>query len=551
MNDRLMRRLLGWGQLKGRFTHGFRMIAVACAILLSGLAVAETRQKPLKVYILAGQSNMVGMADKRTLEHIKLLPESAKELQELFDEKGQPVELDDVWVVFDEHKGKLAPCFGSPLKGPKIGTEYAFGIYMHKALKEPILLIKTAWGGKSLCNDFRPPSAGEWVPPPGHPDLIKKATQELEKLPIPEKLDLPDNYVPGEDIIPKYAKRVGDFLGIRPMRGVALDEVNGVYPIYIASEPGVELKGSPFQKGDLIIGLNGQGLREDPISQWRQEFYGEKSKDWLLRVTRWRKGKIETFDFDLSYSLKDGRAGIETAKEEAKANAAKSQEEGKENKGLYYRMMIEQVKKVLGDIKSVYPAYDPKQGYELAGFVWLQGWNDMVDVYTYPNRDKPGGYDQYSWLLRYFIKDVRKDLNAPALPFVIGAMGVGGYEEPPKTRLGNFQQAMAAPATDPEFKGTVATVQMGKYWDKQLAELIDRNTEVSKKKIELETEKGLKGQDLEKAYAEYRAQKFTPLEEEILKKGPSNKGFHYLGSGKIMSGIGKGFSEAMLELQKK
>jgi hypothetical protein len=68
--------------------------------------------------------------------------------------------------------------------------------------------------------------------------------------------------------------------------------------------------------------------------------------------------------------------------------------------------------------------------------------------------------------------------------------------------------------------------------------------------MELENEKGLKGEALEKAYAEYRAGKFTPVEEEILKKGPSNKAFHYLGSGKIMSGIGKGFAEAMLELQK-
>ena len=36
------------------------------------------------------------------------------------------------------------------------------------------------------------------------------------------------------------------------------------------------------------------------------------------------------------------------------------------------------------------------QGYELAGFAWFQGWNDMVDSGTYPNRDKPGGYDAYS-----------------------------------------------------------------------------------------------------------------------------------------------------------
>ena len=31
----------------------------------------------------------------------------------------------------------------------------------------------------------------------------------------------------------------------------------------------------------------------------------------------------------------------------------------------------------MAEIKSVYPGYDPEQGYELAGFVWFQGWNDM------------------------------------------------------------------------------------------------------------------------------------------------------------------------------
>ena len=28
-----------------------------------------------------------------------------------------------------------------------------------QVLKEPVLIIKTAWGGKTLCGDFRPPSS--------------------------------------------------------------------------------------------------------------------------------------------------------------------------------------------------------------------------------------------------------------------------------------------------------------------------------------------------------------------------------------------------------
>ena len=31
---------------------------------------------------------------------------------------------------------------------------------MEKRLNEPVLIIKTSWGGRSLHTDFRPPSAG-------------------------------------------------------------------------------------------------------------------------------------------------------------------------------------------------------------------------------------------------------------------------------------------------------------------------------------------------------------------------------------------------------
>ena len=79
-------------------------------------------------------------------------------------------------------------------------------------------------------------------------------------------------------------------------------------------------------------------------------------------------------------------------KEQGK-DVEKIKAEKAEKTGHYYRLMMEHVDKVLGDIKRVYPGYDPAQGHELAGFVWFQGWNDMVDSGTYPDRRKPGGYD--------------------------------------------------------------------------------------------------------------------------------------------------------------
>jgi len=44
------------------------------------------------------------------------------------------------------------------------------------------------------------------------------------------------------------------------------------------------------------------------------------------------------------------------------------QEDKDADSGVFYRMMIEHVNKVLADPKRVCPAYDPKEGYELARF---------------------------------------------------------------------------------------------------------------------------------------------------------------------------------------
>jgi hypothetical protein len=177
------------------------------------------------------------------------------------------------------------------------GPEYAFGIYMHKQLREPILIIKTSLGGQSLCVDFRPPSAGKWTPPAGHPDLIKKADEPAgPRIAIPEKLDLPADWTPEKP----YALRKR-YLGLDGFKGAEIGDVNGISPIYVMYAPGDKIKGGPFQKGDLILGVDGSGLRDDPVKHWRDAFYGSKAADgdWMIRVTRWRKGKIETFDFDI------------------------------------------------------------------------------------------------------------------------------------------------------------------------------------------------------------------------------------------------------------
>ena len=225
--------------------------------------------------------------------------------------------------------------------------------------------------------------------------------------------------------------------------------------------------------------------------------------------------------------------------------------------GVYYRLMIEHVKKVLADPKRVVPGYDAAAGYEIAGFAWFQGWNDMVDQGTYPNRDKAGGYDAYSTVMAHFIRDVRKDLNAPKMPFVIGVIGVGGPtadygpdQQRYKTTHQNIRDAMAAPALLPEFKGNVAAVLTEKFWDKELTAAKAKDGEIRQKAKKLATEGKMTPAEEKAAVERMRSEGLTERERTLLEKGISNLEFHYLGSAKILGGVGKGLAEAMAELRK-
>ena len=213
--------------------------------------------------------------------------------------------------------------------------------------------------------------------------------------------------------------------------------------------------------------------------------------------------------------------------------------------------MLDHVNKVLKDIKRVCPAYDADAGYELSGFVWFQGWNDMVGRDVYPNRDNAGGYDLYSKLMTQFIRDVRKDLAAPDLPFVIGVMGAGGpvnKYSPEKQRYGtvhqNFRDAMAAPALLPEFKGNVTAVLTENYWDAELDELKSRGSQIKARSQELNKDNSLTRAQRDEALEKFKAELYTPRELEIL-KGSSNAEYHYNGSAKIMAQIGRGFADAI------
>jgi len=318
---------------------------------------------PVKVFILAGQSNMQGHAALRTLEYLIYNAETAAEYEQWKDREGRWVERRDVWVWTTDgnRSGNLKPGFGA--NEMKMGPELGFGWVMGEHLSEQVLLIKTCWGGRSVKRDFLPPSA---------------------EMPPAEQL--------ADELLERARKRDAD---------VTMDDVKARY-------------------------------------------------------------------------------------------------------GKAYRDMIASARDVLAQLKQHFPKYDEKRGYELAGFVWFQGWNDMVD-----GQQRGEKYAGYTVRLAQLIEDVRKDLNAPNLPAIIGELGAG--------KRGDFQAAQEAVAKRPSLRGNVTFVRTRDFWEPEVEKMVEQNV--------------WKGPNWVTFY-----------------NVGSERGYHYLGSARIYYRMGKAFGEGMIAL---
>lgn len=406
-----------------RRTHPRLLVALALA-LLGGSALAGDEDtprrgsRPLKVFVLAGQSNMQGHAHVSTFDSLAEDPRTAPLLARMRDSDGKPRVCERVWISsvgclgdaysdLQEASGPLTVGFGAPEE--KIGPEFTFGLTLEERLDGPILIVKTAWGGRSLHTDFRPPSAGPY------------AWSEYE---------------------------------LAEMRS----------------------------RGD---------------------------------------------DLDAARAEKLAATGV------------------------FYRAMIAHVRFVLADIPRIVPGYDPEQGFELAGFVWFQGFNDLVSGWTYERQMEPGGYDLYAELLAHLIRDVRRDLAAPELPFVIGVMGIGGLKENELAPQSHFRQAQRAPTQLAEFRGNVVAVETAAFWDDELEALQQRLEQLHDEfDREVEQHPGWSDEERDARRQQAVAKAFTPAERKRL-EGVSNGGYHYLGAARILAPIGKAFAEALLALPAK
>ena len=126
---------------------------------------SHNAKKTVKVFILAGQSNMEGHGlikgrpdQKGTLEKLIKNPTASKDLKKLANANGEWKTRDDVWISWLNKNGKLT--VGGYAGRGSIGPELGFGWVIGDYLEEPVILLKFGPGGTSLAGPWRPPSSG-------------------------------------------------------------------------------------------------------------------------------------------------------------------------------------------------------------------------------------------------------------------------------------------------------------------------------------------------------------------------------------------------------
>jgi alpha-galactosidase len=258
------------------------------------------------------------------------------------------------------------------------------------------------------------------------------------------------------------------------------------------------------QKGSLTVGFGQSPDRFGPELEFGHVVGDCFDEQVLLIKTCWG-------GHDLCRDFRSPSAGLppqeileQMRKELQKASASATIADVAKKYGATYRAMLTEVRETLANLGEHFPGYQG-QGFEIAGFVWFSGWNDMV-VYN----------PFYAEHLAHFIRDVRGEFNTPNLPFVIGQMGVNGISDP-GTNEANFRAAQAEVAGLPEFTGNVKLVATDPFWDHE-------------------------------AHAGWK----NGMTKDPARWGKvgSDAPYHYLGSARTFCAIGRAFGEAMIELHR-
>ncbi len=223
--------------------------------------------KPIKVFILMGQSNMVGMGDlgpETAKGTLKYLTTTDKKYPWLVDGEKW-TERKDVYY-YDARVKKGAPLSPTANNGKSIGPELGFGYVLGQVLDEPVLILKSCIGNRSLGWDLLPPGS--------KPFTFEGKTYAGYK-------DTPDSWVEGQ---PKkevkwYAGKQYD--DDQTNAKAALKEIARWYPGY--KEQGYEVAGFVWWQGHKDTGNAAHASKyeenlERLIDSLRKDYDASKAK---------------------------------------------------------------------------------------------------------------------------------------------------------------------------------------------------------------------------------------------------------------------------------
>ena len=376
--------------------------------------------KPVKVYILAGQSNMVGMGNLS----------GAKNIYDGVFLSSDPNVPDSPLQIFKVGNYKTSPLAVFNSEGQTVTKQISRGQF--EVSLNGIYHLNCGFGDNSYC--FMQIDGKEVY------------RRELGGKPVKQAITLQSgkryNFkISGfEGVPPRFWMQKTDLLGNGDLEAVVKREGNFPWLLDEESEWTVRQdvyfqearlakdgKGSP-----LSATSNGKSIGPElGFGHVLGTFHGEQ----VLLIKTAQGNRSLGFDFRPPSS---GRTDPDTQFESAE-----------------YKLMIEGVRKTLNNIAKVVPDYK-NQGYEIAGFVWFQGHKDSFSEVL---------IEEYEKHLANLINDVRKEFDTPKLPVVVATIGFGGHNMQEKfLNIHQAQMDISDTKKHPEYAGTVASVDTRDFW---------------------------------------------------------------------------------------
>jgi hypothetical protein len=372
--------------------------------------------KPVKVYILAGQSNMVGMGNLS----------GAKNVYDGVFLSSDPGVPDGSLQVYKAGNYKTVPLAIYLPDGTKTDKPIAEGFlevpqtgyYQFECSPAEKMWLDT---GQVYLQEFSDP-------PIRHNVMIETGKRHRFKISgfkgVPPRFWMQKTDLLGNGDLEAVAKREGKFSWLVDAKGEWTVR-NDVY--FQEARVAKDGKGSP-----LSATSNGKSIGPElGFGHVLGTFHGEQ----VLLIKTAMGNRALGFDFRPPSS---GRT-----------------DPGNKFESAEYKLMVEGVRKTLDNISKVVPGYKD-QGYEIAGFVWFQGHKDSFTEEL---------IDEYEKHLVNLINDVRKEFKTPKLPAVVATIGFGGHNMQDKfLRILKAQMAVGDPKQHPEYAGNVASVDTRNFW---------------------------------------------------------------------------------------